>query len=113
MPSIRGTCTCGALLLGLFWAGWWPAVSSPGRLPRHERPEVLAGSIGLRLLGAVVGYVIFTLILGIGDSDIFDWGGVLGALIGTLIVGPDAHGRAAHHAPTKRLSARISPEGPD
>jgi hypothetical protein len=34
----------------------------------------------------LVGYVIFTLGLGIGDTDIFDWGGLLGALIGTVIV---------------------------
>src|SRR5262249_35406981 len=43
-------------------------------------------SIGLGLLGAVVGYLIFTVGLGIGDTDIFDWGGVLSALIGTVIV---------------------------
>ncbi|WP_199239861.1 MULTISPECIES: hypothetical protein [Kribbella] len=47
-------------------------------------------SIGLGLLGAVVGYLIFTLGFGIGDTDIFDWGGVLSALIGTLIVLPIA-----------------------
>ena len=43
-------------------------------------------SLGLGLAGALVGYVIFTLGLGIGDTDIFDWGGLLSALIGTLIV---------------------------
>ncbi len=37
-------------------------------------------------LSPLVGYVIFTLGLGIGDTDIFDWGGLLGAIIGTLIV---------------------------
>jgi len=31
-------------------------------------------------------YLIFTVGLGIGDTDIFDWGGVLSALIGTVIV---------------------------
>jgi uncharacterized membrane protein YeaQ/YmgE (transglycosylase-associated protein family) len=40
----------------------------------------------LGLAGALVGYVIFTLGLGIGDTDIFDWGGLVGAIIGTLIV---------------------------
>ena len=45
-------------------------------------PTSWAVSLGLGL----VGYVIFTLGLGIGDTDIFDWGGLLGALIGTLIV---------------------------
>jgi hypothetical protein len=43
-------------------------------------------SVGLGLAGALVGYVIFTLGLGIGDTDIFDWGGLFGALIGTVIV---------------------------
>jgi uncharacterized membrane protein YeaQ/YmgE (transglycosylase-associated protein family) len=43
-------------------------------------------SIGLGLLGALVGYLIFTVGLGIGDTDIFDWGGLLSALIGTIIV---------------------------
>jgi uncharacterized membrane protein YeaQ/YmgE (transglycosylase-associated protein family) len=40
----------------------------------------------LGLLGALVGYFIFTELLGIGDEDKFDWGGVIGALIGALIV---------------------------
>jgi len=49
-------------------------------------PTSWALSLGLGLAGALVGYVIFTLGLGIGDTDIFDWGGLVGALIGTLIV---------------------------
>jgi uncharacterized membrane protein YeaQ/YmgE (transglycosylase-associated protein family) len=40
----------------------------------------------LGLLGALVGYFIFTELLGIGDEDKFDWGGVVGAVIGSLIV---------------------------
>ena len=43
-------------------------------------------SIVLGLVGALVGYLIFTIGLGIGDRSIFDWGGVLSALIGTIIV---------------------------
>jgi uncharacterized membrane protein YeaQ/YmgE (transglycosylase-associated protein family) len=49
-------------------------------------PTSWAVSLGLGLAGALVGYVIFTLGLGIGDTDIFDWGGLLSALIGTFIV---------------------------
>jgi uncharacterized membrane protein YeaQ/YmgE (transglycosylase-associated protein family) len=49
-------------------------------------PKSWLVSIGLGLLGALVGYLIFTVGLGIGDKDIFDWGGVLSALIGTIIV---------------------------
>ncbi|HET6773209.1 MAG TPA: GlsB/YeaQ/YmgE family stress response membrane protein [Acidimicrobiales bacterium] len=40
----------------------------------------------LGLIGAVVGYWIFTGLLGIGDDDKFDWGGLVGAVIGAVIV---------------------------
>jgi uncharacterized membrane protein YeaQ/YmgE (transglycosylase-associated protein family) len=40
----------------------------------------------LGLIGAVVGYWIFTGLLGIGDDDKFDWGGIVGAVIGAVIV---------------------------
>lgn len=45
-----------------------------------------AASTGLGLLGALVGYWIFTGIFGIGDADKFDWGGIVGAVIGAIIV---------------------------
>ena len=76
----------GALLLG-FVRGVIARVLMPGDAFRHmSGPASWAVSVGLGLAGALVGYVIFTLGLGIGDTDIFDWGGLLGALIGTLIV---------------------------
>jgi uncharacterized membrane protein YeaQ/YmgE (transglycosylase-associated protein family) len=40
----------------------------------------------LGLLGALLGYWIFTGLLGIGDDDAFDWGGLIGAIIGAVIV---------------------------
>ena len=76
----------GALLLG-FVCGVIARVLMPGDAFRHmSGPASWALSLGLGLAGALLGYVIFTLGLGIGDTDIFDWGGLLGALIGTLIV---------------------------
>lgn len=39
----------------------------------------------LGLVGALVGYWIFRAI-GIGDADKFDWGGIVGAVIGSIIV---------------------------
>jgi uncharacterized membrane protein YeaQ/YmgE (transglycosylase-associated protein family) len=76
----------GALLLG-FVCGVIARVLMPGDAFRNmSGPMSWAVSVGLGLAGALVGYVIFTLGLGIGDTDIFDWGGLLGALIGTLIV---------------------------
>jgi uncharacterized membrane protein YeaQ/YmgE (transglycosylase-associated protein family) len=80
----------GALLLG-FVAGVIARVLMPGDAFRKmSGPKSWLVSIGLGLAGALVGYVIFTLGFGIGDDDIFDWGGVLSAIIGTLIVIPIA-----------------------
>jgi uncharacterized membrane protein YeaQ/YmgE (transglycosylase-associated protein family) len=28
----------------------------------------------------------FTALLGIGDTDVFDWGGILGAILGAIVV---------------------------
>jgi uncharacterized membrane protein YeaQ/YmgE (transglycosylase-associated protein family) len=76
----------GALLLGLF-CGVVARMLVPGDAFRHlSGPKSWLVSIGLGLLGALVGYLIFTVGLGIGDTDIFDWGGGLSALIGTVIV---------------------------
>jgi uncharacterized membrane protein YeaQ/YmgE (transglycosylase-associated protein family) len=43
-------------------------------------------STALGLVGAVVGYWIFAGLFGIGDEDKFDWGGIIGAIIGSVIV---------------------------
>ncbi len=76
----------GALLLGLF-CGIVARLLVPGDAFRHmSGPVSWLVSLGLGLAGALVGYLIFTVGLGIGDTDIFDWGGVLSALIGTVIV---------------------------
>jgi uncharacterized membrane protein YeaQ/YmgE (transglycosylase-associated protein family) len=40
----------------------------------------------LGLFGAVVGWLVFHGLLGIGDNDVFDWGGIIGAVIGAIIV---------------------------
>lgn len=80
----------GALLLGLV-CGVLARMLVPRDAFRHmSGPKSWLISIGLGLLGALLGYVIFTLGLGIGDDDIFDWGGLLSALIGTIIVVPIA-----------------------
>ncbi len=76
----------GALLLGLF-CGVVARVLVPGDVFRHmSGPVSWLVSVALGLAGAAVGYLIFTLGLGIGDTSVFDWGGVLSALIGTVIV---------------------------
>lgn len=81
---------CGALLLGLF-CGVIARMLIPGDAFRGmSGPMSWLVSIILGLIGAALGYLIFTVLFGIGDTDIFDWGGVVGALIGTLIVVPIA-----------------------
>ncbi|MBB3100340.1 putative membrane protein YeaQ/YmgE (transglycosylase-associated protein family) [Actinoplanes campanulatus] len=74
-----------------FIAGVIARVLMPGDAFRKmSGPASWLVSVGLGLAGAMVGYVIFTLGFGIGDDDIFDWGGILSAIIGTLIVIPIA-----------------------
>jgi uncharacterized membrane protein YeaQ/YmgE (transglycosylase-associated protein family) len=82
----EGVAVIGAILLGLF-CGIVARMLVPGDAFRHmSGPKSWLISLGLGLLGALLGYLIFTVGLGIGDTDIFDWGGVLSALIGTVIV---------------------------
>ena len=76
----------GALLLGLF-CGAVARILVPGDAFRQlSGPLSWLVSLGLGLVGALIGYLIFTVGFGLGDTNIFDWGGVLSALIGTVIV---------------------------
>jgi uncharacterized membrane protein YeaQ/YmgE (transglycosylase-associated protein family) len=80
----------GAPLLG-FVAGAVARMLMPGDAFRKmSGPMSWLVSLVVGLVGALVGYLIFTVGLGIGDTDIFDWGGIIGAIIGTLIVLPIA-----------------------
>jgi uncharacterized membrane protein YeaQ/YmgE (transglycosylase-associated protein family) len=76
----------GAILLGLF-CGIVARILVPGDAFRHMRgPLSWLVSLVIGLAGALLGYLIFTVGAGIGDTSIFDWGGVVSALIGTVIV---------------------------
>jgi uncharacterized membrane protein YeaQ/YmgE (transglycosylase-associated protein family) len=44
-------------------------------------PTLVAG-----IVGCLVGYFLFAALLGIGDDEAFDLGGLIGAVIGTIIV---------------------------
>jgi uncharacterized membrane protein YeaQ/YmgE (transglycosylase-associated protein family) len=80
----------GALILG-FLAGVIGRVLMPGDVFRHMGgPTSWLVSLVLGLIGAAVGWLIFTKLLGIGDEDVFDLGGILSAIIGVLIVLPIA-----------------------
>ncbi len=78
----------GALLLG-FLAGVIGRLLMPGDVFRHMNgPTSWLVSLALGLVGAAVGWFLFTYLLGIGDEDVFDLGGILSAIIGVLIVLP-------------------------
>jgi len=70
----------GALILGLV-AGFIAKALMPGKDPGGFIVTILLG-----LAGAFVGWLIFTKALGIGDDDMFDLGGLVGAIIGTMIL---------------------------
>jgi uncharacterized membrane protein YeaQ/YmgE (transglycosylase-associated protein family) len=54
-------------------------------LPGKQKMGFLA-TVLLGIVGAFVGYLIFAELLGIGDDDKFDLGGLPGAIIGAMIV---------------------------
>ena len=61
-------------------------------------------STALGLLGALVGYWIFAGLFGIGDEDKFDWGGIVGAVIGAVIVVAVASWGLKRYGGTRRLT---------
>jgi len=80
----------GALILG-FVAGVIGRLLMPRDVFRHMNgPKSWLVSLLLGLAGAAVGWLLFTRLLGIGDDDVFDLGGILSAVIGVLIVLPIA-----------------------
>jgi uncharacterized membrane protein YeaQ/YmgE (transglycosylase-associated protein family) len=70
----------GAIILGIL-AGFIGRFLMPGK----DSMGFLA-TIVLGLAGALVGFFIFTELLGIGDNKAFDLGGLVGAVIGVMIL---------------------------
>ena len=68
-----------AIVIGII-AGFLGRALLPGPDPMGFFATVLVG-----IAGALVGYFIFRLI-GIGDDDKFDLGGIIGAILGTMLV---------------------------
>ena len=68
-----------ALLLGLV-AGLIARALMPGKDDIGLLPTILLG-----LAGSFLGAWLFSLI-GIGDGESFDWGGIIGAIIGAMIL---------------------------
>ena len=70
----------GAVLLGIV-AGYIGKALMPGK-----DPGGFLVTIALGIAGSLVGYFIFTELFGIGDDDKFDFGGLIGAIIGVMIL---------------------------
>jgi uncharacterized membrane protein YeaQ/YmgE (transglycosylase-associated protein family) len=76
----------GALVLGIV-AGGLARLMIPGDAFEHlEGAKSWLVTIVLGLVGALVGWLIFTGIFGIGDTEVFDLGGIVGAIIGSVLV---------------------------
>ena len=70
----------GAIILGLV-AGFIGKALMPGKDPGGLGVTILIG-----LAGSLVGFFIFTELLGVGDSEAFDLGGLPGAVIGVMLL---------------------------
>lgn len=70
----------GAIILGIL-AGYIAKALMPGPDPGGFFVTILLG-----LAGSLIGFFVFTELLGIGDTEIFDLGGLIGAIIGTMIL---------------------------
>jgi uncharacterized membrane protein YeaQ/YmgE (transglycosylase-associated protein family) len=70
----------GAIILGIV-AGYIGRLLMPGR----DKMGFLATML-LGLAGAVIGFLVFTELLGVGDDSMFDLGGLIGAIIGVMIL---------------------------
>ena len=78
--TTKGHNVIGAIILGII-AGYLARALMPGR---QDLGFLLTAVLGI--VGALVGFFIFTEVLGIGDSDAFDLGGLPGAVIGAMLV---------------------------
>ena len=54
-------------------------------LPGDDSMGFIA-TVAVGIVGALVGYFLFTTVLGIGDDDKFDLGGIIGSIIGVMLV---------------------------
>jgi len=70
----------GAIILGIV-AGYVGRLLMPGRDKMGFIATMLLG-----LAGAVVGFLVFTELFGIGDDAMFDLGGLIGAVIGVMVL---------------------------
>jgi uncharacterized membrane protein YeaQ/YmgE (transglycosylase-associated protein family) len=72
-------------IIGAIIIGFLAGLLARALLPGKQKMGFLATTL-LGIVGAFVGYLIFAELLGIGDDDKFDLGGLPGAIIGAMIV---------------------------
>ena len=71
----------GAIILGLVAGAIARALVPVPALKRLSGPVSWLVSLGVGLVGAWIGWWVFTGLLGIGDEDMFDLGGIVGAAL--------------------------------
>jgi uncharacterized membrane protein YeaQ/YmgE (transglycosylase-associated protein family) len=76
----------GAIILGLLAGAIARALVPVPALERLSGPVSWLVSLGVGLVGAWIGWWVFTGLLGIGDEDMFDLGGIIGATIGAVLL---------------------------
>jgi uncharacterized membrane protein YeaQ/YmgE (transglycosylase-associated protein family) len=69
-----------AIFIGII-AGYLGRALLPGDDSMGFVATVITG-----IVGALVGWALFTYLLGIGDSDKFDLGGIIGSIVGVMLV---------------------------
>ena len=69
-----------AIIIGII-AGYLGRLIMPGKQDIGFFRTVIFG-----VIGALLGFFFFTEVLGIGDSEAFDLGGLPGAVIGVIVV---------------------------
>src|SRR3954454_12347818 len=79
-PLGKEVSVIGAIILGIV-AGYVGRLLMPGRDKMGFIATMLLG-----LAGAVVGFLLFTELLGVGDDRMFDLGGLVGAVLGVIML---------------------------
>jgi uncharacterized membrane protein YeaQ/YmgE (transglycosylase-associated protein family) len=69
-----------AIVIGII-AGYLGRALLPG-----DDSMGFVATVGVGIVGALLGWALFLFVFGIGDKDKFDLGGIIGAIIGTMLV---------------------------
>jgi len=76
----------GAIILGLVAGAIARAIVPNDAFSGMSGPISWVLTLVLGLVGAIIGFYIFTGLLGIGDTSMFDLGGIIGAIIGAVLL---------------------------